>query len=296
VALAVSGALSPRPSGTLGAGGPQVTIRLDPKLVSADALPNLPLGPGTTLKDVATVSNTLAPTAITREDGVQRVSVTGDITVSDTQGATTRATDLLKGLALPAGVTLDAGGGNQAIDNSFNQMLIAIGVAVAIVFVILVTFFRSVVTPFVILTTMPLALIGSFLALYLFHQALGLPALLGVLMVFGIVVSNAILLIDFVERNRAELPLREALVEAGSVRVRPILMTALATIVALVPVAAGVSTGGGGGLISQSLALVVEGGLVSSTFLTLLVIPIVYSWLRRRPHRNVRLADQRDAA
>ena len=161
---------------------------------------------------------------------------------------------------------------------------------------ILVTFFRSVVTPFVILTTMPLALIGSFLALFLFHQALGLPALLGILMVFGIVVSNAILLIDFVERNRADLPLEEALVMAGSVRVRPILMTAVATIAALLPVAAGISTSGGGGLISQSLALVVEGGLVSSTFLTLLVIPIVYSMLRRRGRRAVQLADRLDAA
>jgi hydrophobic/amphiphilic exporter-1 (mainly G- bacteria), HAE1 family len=295
VAFAVGGALSPRDVGTLGPDGPPVTLRLDPATVSADALPNLPLGPGTALRDVATISTTLAPTSITRLDGVQQVTVSGEITVADTQGATTRASDQLRGLSLPAGVTLATGAANQDINDSFNQMLIAIGVAVAVVFIILVTFFRSVVTPFVILTTMPLALIGGFLALFLFHQALGLPALLGVLMLFGIVVSNAILLIDFVERNRTELPLNEALVLAGSVRIRPILMTAVATIAALVPVAAGLSTAGGGGLISQSLALVVEGGLVSSTFLTLLVIPIVYSWLRRR-RRGVALADRLDAA
>ena len=296
VALAVGGALTPRPAGTLGPDGPPVTLRLDPSSVAVDKLPALPLGPGTTLGDVATISTTLAPTSISRNDGVQQVTVSGEITATDTQGATTRATNLLKGLSLPSGVTLDTGGANQDINNSFNQMLVAIGVAVAIVFVILVTFFRSIVTPFAILTTMPLALIGSFLALFVFHQALGLPALLGVMMVFGIVVSNAILLIDFVERNRTELPLNEALVLAGSVRVRPIMMTALATIVALVPVAAGVSTAGGGGLISQSLALVVEGGLVSSTFLTLLVIPVVYSWLRRRNRRGVELANRLDAA
>jgi HAE1 family hydrophobic/amphiphilic exporter-1 len=296
VAFAVGGALSPRDAGTLGPAGPPVTLRLDPSSVSVDELPTLPLGPGTVLGDVATISTTMAPTSIARVDGVQQVTVSGEITAADTQGATTRATNLLTGITLPSGVTLNTGGANQDINNSFNQMLIAIGVAVAIVFLILVTFFRSIVTPFVILTTMPLALIGSFLALFLSHQALGLPALLGVLMVFGIVVSNAILLIDFVERNRAEMPLHDALVLAGSVRVRPILMTALATIVALVPVAAGVSTAGGGGLISQSLALVVEGGLVSSTFLTLLVIPIVYSWLRRRSRRGVQIADQLDAA
>jgi hydrophobic/amphiphilic exporter-1 (mainly G- bacteria), HAE1 family len=296
VALAVGGALSPRPAGTLGSDGPPVVLALDPRFTSADALPNLPLGPGTMLKDVATVTSTTAPASIGRADGEQQVTIGGDIAVTDTQGATTRAGKLVDGVALPSGVTLSAGGSNQSIADSFNQMLIAIAVAVAIVFLILVTFFRSVVTPFVILTTMPLALIGSFLALFVFHQALGLPALLGVLMVFGIVVSNAILLIDFVERNRTDLPLKEALVLAGSVRVRPIVMTAVATIAALVPVAAGVSTSGGGGLISQSLALVVEGGLVSSTFLTLLVIPVVYSLLRRRRRQAVQLADRLDAA
>jgi HAE1 family hydrophobic/amphiphilic exporter-1 len=155
-------------------------------------------------------------------------------------------------------------------------------VAIGIVFLILVTFFRSIVTPFVILLTMPLALIGGLLALFLSRLPLGLPALLGVLLVFGIVVSNAILLIDFVERNRAGHSLTEALMRAGRVRLRPIVMTAVATIVALVPVAVGLSTSGGGGLISQSLAVVVEGGLVSSTFLTLIVIPVVYSLLKRR--------------
>jgi hydrophobic/amphiphilic exporter-1 (mainly G- bacteria), HAE1 family len=289
VAFSVSGALSSRNVGTLGPGGPQVTLQVDPSSVSADRLANLPLGPGTTLKDVATITNNLAPTSVTRVDGVQQVTVAADITATDTQGATSRATQQLNKLSLPSGVTLGSGAANSDLANAFTQMLVAIGVAVAIVFLILVTFFRSVVTPFVILLTMPLALIGSFLALLVFRQALGLPALLGVLMVFGIVVSNAILLIDFVERDRADRPLVEALLHAGSIRIRPIMMTALATIMALVPIAAGVSTAGGGGLIGQPLALVVEGGLVSSTFLTLLVIPVVYSLLRRRGRRGTPL-------
>src|SRR5215469_6146161 len=289
VAFAVSGALSSRDVGALGPGGPHVMLQVDPRSVSADKLPNFPLGPGTTLKDVATITNNLAPTSLTRVDGAQQVTVSADITTSDTQGATSRATADLNKLSLPSGVTLGSGAANSDLANAFSQMLVAIGVAVAIVFLILVTFFRSVVTPFVILLTMPLALIGSFLALLIFHQALGLPALLGVLMVFGIVVANAILLIDFVERNRADRPLTEALLQAGSIRIRPIMMTALATIMALVPIAAGISTAGGGGLIGQPLALVVEGGLVSSTFLTLLVIPIVYSLLRRRGRRGTPL-------
>lgn len=298
VAFAVSSALSSRDVGTLGPGGPHVMLQIDPRSVSADKLPNLPLGPSTTLKDVATITNNLAPTSVTRVDGVQQVTVSADITATDTQGATSRATLELNKLSLPSGVTLGSGAANSDLANSFTQMLVAIAVAVAIVFLILVTFFRSIVTPFVILLTMPLALIGSFLALLIFHQALGLPALLGVLMVFGIVVANAILLIDFVERNRADRPLTEALLQAGAIRIRPIMMTALATIMALVPIAAGISTAGGGGLIGQPLALVVEGGLVSSTFLTLLVIPVVYSLLRRRSRRGTPLlaVDRREEA
>jgi len=293
VGLAVARALSAQNVGTLGPGGAPVTLLLDPSTVAGSRLSSLPLGPGTTLGDVATISDTLAPAVVDRQDGMRQVTVSADVTARDTQGATNRASSRLVGLELPSGVTLSSGSSNQDLTNSLFQMVVAIGVSVGIVFLILVAFFRSVVTPFVILTTMPLALIGGILALFAFHASLGLPALLGVLMVFGIVVSNAILLIDFVERNRTGRSLNEALVLAGSVRVRPILMTAVATIVALLPVAAGVSTAGGGGLISQSLALVVEGGLVSSTFLTLLVIPIVYSWLRRRAGGRMRLAGPR---
>lgn len=132
---------------------------------------------------------------------------------------------------------------------------------------------------------MPLALIGGISALLVIHSALGLPALLGVLMVFGIVVSNAILLIDFAERARETHSTRDALLIAGATRLRPILMTAVATVVALLPVALGISTSGGGGLISQSLAVVVVGGLISSTVFTLVVVPVVYSVIVRRSGR-----------
>jgi len=151
--------------------------------------------------------------------------------------------------------------------------------------VILVIFFRSVITPFVILVSMPLALIGAIAALLITRRPLGLPALLGVLMVFGIVVSNAILLIDFTERARETNSTHDALLIAGSTRLRPILMTAVATVMALLPVAIGISTAGGGGLISQSLAVVVEGGLITSTAFTLVVIPVVYGLLVRRSGR-----------
>lgn len=288
VAFAVAAALGTQQLGTLGAGGPAITLRFDPASASADRIATLPLGPGTVLRDVATVREAGAAGEIQRRDGFQEVTVSASVLGKDVAGASNRATARAARASLPQGVTLDTSGGTAAdINDSFVSMFEAMGVAVGIVFLILVVFFRSVVTPFVILLTMPLALIGGFFALALSGQPLGLPALLGVLMVFGIVVSNAILLIDFVERAEPEVSVRDALLRGGSTRLRPILMTAVATIAALVPVAAGISTAGGGGLISQGLAVVVEGGLISSTFLTLLVIPVVYSLVRRRRRRAV---------
>ena len=281
VSQAVAQALTPRQLGTLGADGPVLVLQLEPGAVTADKVGDLPLGPGTAVKDVATLSNQTAPPSITRQDGDRQVTVSADFLTEDTNGASTRAEARLAKVALPDGVTLKTGGAAQDIADSFTQMFQAIGVAIALVFLILVGFFRSVVTPFVILLTMPLALIGAALALFLTQQPLGLPALLGVLMVFGIVVSNAILLVDFAEAAQRTTSISDSLLVAGSTRLRPILMTAVATVVALLPIAVGVS-GGGGGLISQSLAVVVEGGLISSTALTLVVIPVVYSLLKRR--------------
>jgi len=282
IAQIVAQALSPMSLGNLGGGGPPVSLRIDPASVTVDRLGDLPVGPGATLKDVATITNQTAPNSINRRDGTRLVAVSAVINGTDTSAISQRATALVQTVPLPVGVKLDTGGTSEEINQSFQSMFEAIGIAVAIVFIILVIFFRSVVTPFVILVSMPLALIGGIAALLVTRSALGLPALLGVLMVFGIVVSNAILLIDFAERARETQPTREALLLAGATRLRPILMTAVATVVALLPVAVGLSTSGGGGLISQSLAVVVEGGLITSTVFTLVVVPVVYSLIARR--------------
>ncbi len=285
VAQIVAQALTPQPQGNLGGSGPAVTLQVDPSAVTVDRLGGLPVGPGTTLKDVAAVRDQVAPDSLTRRDGTRLVTVSAAIAGSDTSAISKRATALVQSVRLPDGVSLDTGGTSEDINQSFQSMFEAIGIAIAIVFIILVIFFRSVVTPFVILVSMPLALIGGIAALLVTRSALGLPALLGVLMVFGIVVSNAILLIDFAERARETHSTKDALVIAGGTRLRPILMTAVATVAALMPVALGISTSGGGGLISQSLAVVVVGGLISSTVFTLVVVPVAYSILVRRAGR-----------
>jgi HAE1 family hydrophobic/amphiphilic exporter-1 len=148
-------------------------------------------------------------------------------------------------------------------------------VAVLIVYVAMVLTFNSLVTPCIILFSLPLATIGAFPALYLTGRPIGVSALIGFLMLIGIVVTNAIVLLDLVERLRREgMSTRDALVEGGKIRVRPILMTAIATILALIPLAAGLNEGS---IIAAELGTVVIGGLFSSTFLTLLVVPVVYS-------------------
>ena len=285
VAQVVAQALSAQPLGNLGGSGPPVSLQVDPSAVTVDRLPDLAVGPGATLKDVAAIRDQAAPDTLNRRDGVRLVAVSAAINGTDTSGISARATSLVKSVPLPAGVSLETGGTSEDINQSFQSMFLAIGIAIVLVFIILVIFFRSLVTPFTILVSMPLALIGGIAALLLTRSALGLPSLLGVLMVFGIVVSNAILLIDFAERARETRSTNEALLIAGATRLRPILMTAVATVVALLPVALGLSTSGGGGLISQSLAVVVVGGLVSSTVFTLVVVPVVYSLLVRRSGR-----------
>ena len=290
VAQVVAQALSAQPLGNLGGSGPPVALRVDPAAVTVDRLPDLPVGAGARLKDVAAIKNESAPDSINRRDGIRLVAVSATINGTDTSGISAKATSLVKEVPLPAGVSLETGGTSEDINQSFQSMFLAIGIAIALVFIILVIFFRSLVTPFVILVSMPLALIGGIAALLLTRSALGLPSLLGVLMVFGIVVSNAILLIDFAERARATHSTHDALLIAGATRLRPILMTAVATVVALLPVALGISTSGGGGLISQSLAVVVVGGLISSTGFTLVVVPVVYSLLVRRSGRQKAVA------
>jgi multidrug efflux pump subunit AcrB len=151
------------------------------------------------------------------------------------------------------------------------------GVAVALVYIVMVLVFGSLLEPFAILFSLPLALIGALGGLIVTHRALGLPAMIGLLMLIGIVVTNAIVLVDLVNQLRKQgHELKEALITAGRNRVRPILMTAVATILALMPLALGFSEGS---IIAAELGTVVIGGLLTSTLLTLVVVPVVYSLL-----------------
>ena len=226
------------------------------------------------LGELAEVVMKEGPVTISRTDGVRSASITGDIVSDDAQGVGQLVDEKIAALRLPPGVEVVSGGIFADIAEGFQAIFISMGVGIVLVYLVMVASLGSLRNPFVIVTTLPLALIGVFTALAVTGRALGLPAMMGVLLLIGIVVTNAIVLIAFVEQQRARgMGVYEALISGARVRLRPILMTALTTSFALLPLAVVTE---GGGLISAELATVVIGGLMSSTGLTLLVLPIVY--------------------
>ncbi len=259
-----------------------IVVQLDPAAVaSVDDLKALLVGTvaKVRLDTIATVEGVEVQGSITRIDQQPASAITAEITSDDT-GAVSKSVqtelDALEAAgAIPAGTTVELAGVSQQQSEAFGGLFASMGVAILLVYVMMVLTFNSLITPFIILFTLPLATIGAFPALLLTGRPIGVSALIGFLMLIGIVVTNAIVLLDLVERLRAEgMSTYDALVEGGRTRVRPILMTAIATILALIPLAAGFNQGS---IIAAELGTVVIGGLFSSTLLTLLVIPAVYS-------------------
>ncbi len=227
------------------------------------------------LADVATVERSTAPASISRQDG-RRTAVVSAVPEGDDLGGLTRQIQsALDATSLPDGASATIGGVSADQAAAFEQLGLALLVAIAIVYVVMVATFGSLLQPFLLLVSIPFAATGALAALELTDTALGVPAIIGLLMLVGIVVTNAIVLIDLVNQYRRRgASIEEAVTAGARDRVRPIIMTALATILALVPMAASLS--GGGAFISQPLALVVIGGLFSSTLLTLVLLPVLY--------------------
>lgn len=245
----------------------------------------LPAGAKTVaLSDVAKVVKVDGPTQVTRIDGERSATVSGTATASDLGAVTAELTAKLDGLSLPAGASFTVGGVSADQAEAFGQLGLAMLAAIAIVFMIMVATFRSFAQPLVLLVSVPFAATGAIGLLLATGTPLGVPALIGMLMLIGIVVTNAIVLIDLINQYRQQgMGIVEAVIEGGRRRLRPILMTAVATIFALVPMALGLT--GSGGFISQPLAIVVIGGLLSSTLLTLVLVPTLYVTLERAKER-----------
>lgn len=242
------------------------------------------------LSSLAQISQTLVPTSVTSEQGTPTATVSLKPVGDNLGGITAEVNKRLAKVILPAGATASLGGVSKDQADSFMQLGEALLAAIAIVYLVMVATFRSLLQPVLLLSSIPFAATGALVALLITNTALGVPALIGMLLLVGIVVTNAIVLIDLINQYHEQgMNVHDAIMNGARQRLRPILMTALATIFALTPMALGVT--GGGGFISKPLAVVVIGGLFSSTALTLVIVPVLY-WVAagRKERRAARKA------
>jgi HAE1 family hydrophobic/amphiphilic exporter-1 len=250
---------------------------------SIDDIRTLVINPGSerplTLDAVATVTATEGPAEIRRSDQ-QRVAVISANVAEGPLGAAVEAIEArLQGVPLPAGTVLAIRGQNDELQASTRSLLLALALAVFLVYLVMASQFESLLQPFIVLFSIPLAAVGVAAAVWLTGMPLSVMALIGLIMLAGIVVNNAIVLIDLVNQLRADGMARlDALVAGGQQRLRPILMTTLTTVLGLLPMAIGL---GEGAELRAPMAITVISGLLVSMLLTLVVIPVVYSLLVR---------------
>ncbi len=242
------------------------------------------MGTAIPLSEIVTVEQGTTLNTLARSKGEYYATVSGTILGDDITKATSEVDKAIDELDLPKGVTIGVAGVAADMNETFTQLGLAMLAAIAIVYFILVVTFGEGVAPFSILFSLPFAVIGSFVGLLIAGETISVSVMMGLLMLIGIVVTNAIVLVDrIIHMEHDGMGMREAILEAGATRLRPILMTAIATIGALIPLAIG---SGGGGLISKGLGITVIGGLTSSTLLTLIVVPIVYEVLSKIFKKN----------
>ncbi|MFD9836821.1 efflux RND transporter permease subunit [[Kitasatospora] papulosa] len=293
---AVAGAVRGTPAGTAIMDDTErdVLVKSAEPATTMAELKALRLGP-VRLGDIATVELVPGPVSMTRIDGQRAATITAKPTGDNTGAVSTSLQTKIDALDLPDGATATIGGVSEDQNDAFMKLGLAMLAAIAIVFMLLVATFRSLVQPLILLVSIPFAATGAIGLLVVTGTPMGVPAMIGMLMLIGIVVTNAIVLIDLINQYRAQgMGVVEAVVEGGRHRLRPILMTALATIFALVPMALGVT--GEGGFISQPLAVVVIGGLITSTLLTLLLVPTLYAVVELcKERRAVKKAAKREA-
>ncbi len=276
-----------------------MVVQVEDKPESVNALEELeiptPEGDEVELSDVASVDEVDQPPELTRSDGARTATVSASATAEDLGAVSGQVMQEVDGLDLPEGATAEMAGVSSDQDDAFGQLGLAMLAAIVIVFLIMVATFKSLVQPLILLVSIPFAATGSLGLLLLSGVPMGLPSLIGMLMLIGIVVTNAIVLIDLINQYRNDgVELGEAVVEGSRHRLRPVLMTSLATMCALTPMALGIT--GGGAFIAAPLAIVVIGGLLTSTVLTLVLVPVLYTMAEaRKERRQQRRAAKREA-
>ena len=241
------------------------------------------LGQQIALDQVVTISRTEGPTKIERENQIRTASVTANVLDRDVGSVAEEIQERLENKQLPAGYSIEYGGSYKQMKETFSTLGLALLLAILLVYMVMASQFESLVHPFIVMFELPLAFIGVGLALFLTGQSLSLPSFIGVIMLSGIVVNNAIVLIDYVNQLRAKgLSEFDALLEGGVVRLRPILITTITTILGMLPLALARSEGSE---MMRPMAIAVIGGLLVSSILTLVVIPVIYSLVEKFSRR-----------
>ena len=289
----VSAAMQPQSAGSVVIDEKTLTIYLaaeDPPATEAElSALDVPTPTGIVrLDSLASVGEVDGPSSVTTVQGLRSATVSATPNDDDLGTASAQVSAAIDAADLPAGATASIGGVSADQAESFSQLGLALLAAILIVYIVMVATFRSLLQPLLLLVSVPFAATGAIALQVITGIPLGVASLVGVLMLVGIVVTNAIVLVDLVNQYRTRgRNVRDALLHGASRRLRPILMTALASIFALLPMALGFT--GHSGFISQPLALVVIGGLVSSTALTLIVLPVLYNLVEgARERRRVR--------
>jgi len=234
-----------------------------------------PSGINIPISQVADISIVKGPIQINREDQERVVTVTSQITGRDLRSISLDIEKELKNYEFPSGYSYKIGGENEQMIDAFKQLLLALVLAIILIYMVMAAQFESLINPFIIMFTIPLAFGGGLLGLFITRKSFGVTAFIGIIMLAGIVVNNGIVLIDYINILRQEGKERfEAIITAGPIRLRPILMTTLTTILGLVPLALGI---GEGAEMQAPMAVVVISGLTLSTVLTLVFVPVLYT-------------------
>ena len=283
IAAAVQTAVDGRVVTRFRSGGDEidVLVRLTPEArQDLDALSRIPIASPVAgmvpLSEVATFARTDAPLSLDRTNQARSIGVTGQVVGRDLGSVMQDIRRELAAMEIPAGVQVDFTGQFELMTDAFEQLDLALLLAVFLVYAVMASQFESFRHPLAVMFTMPLAAIGVFIGLWVTGHTVNVPSLIGMIMLAGIVVNNAIVLVDYVNQLRHQGMDREAaLIEAGRTRLRPILMTALTTILGMLPLALGI---GEGAEIQAPLAVAVVFGLSFATVLTLFIIPLAYQW------------------
>ena len=280
VAAAVSGKVATR----YRVGGDEYDLRVRLDEASRQSLADLenltipaPTGAQVPLKQVAKLQQSLTPSTIARTDQERTASVTADLQGRPLGDVMNDIRAKLDAYNLPPGYTIDFGGEDEDMRETFASLGMAFIMAILLVYMIMAAQFESLLYPFVIMFAIPLSLTGVVLGLLISGRHFGVTAFVGFIMLSGIVLSNAIVLVDFINTlRRRGVPRQEAIIQAGGVRLRPIIMTALVTVLAMLPI--GLALGEGSEFMAP-MATAVIGGLITSTVLTLVVVPVIYTTL-----------------